>query len=118
MHTATAPPARGPAIDGGPRERLDQWPGRIVLRFGAGGTAWELDLPDETVQLAEVRVTVRELGSTRQAEASALMPWPTYVQAREWLRCLPDGYLDLADVEPALPLLREVFRPLILALSD
>lgn len=80
MHTATAPPARGPAIDGGPLARLDQ----IVLRFGAGGTAWELDLPDETVQLAEVRVTVRELGSTRQAEASALMPWPTYVQAREW----------------------------------
>jgi hypothetical protein len=101
----------------GRRMRLDQRRRRVEMRFAAGGSAWELVVPYESIEHDEVRVTVRELGSKRRAEATALVPWRAYVQMREWLGCLPDGYLDLSDAEPALTLLRDSFSPLLFALS-
>jgi hypothetical protein len=99
------------------RVRVDQLPGRIVLRFCSDGSAWELVVPDEVVELAEVRVALREFSTRRRAEASVLMPWKDFVKAREWLRCLPDGHLFLNDTEPALTALKTAFGPLIGALS-
>jgi hypothetical protein len=97
--------------------RLDQQRRAVVLRFAAGGTAWELTLPDENVNFSTVRVTVRELGSQRGAEASVLLPWTTYTRARDWLRCLPDGCPPRDDIQPALIYLYEAFTPILSALS-
>lgn len=96
--------------------RLDQLTHAIALRFGESGALWELYVPDTHVTLDSVRLTIREFGSVRGAEASVLVPWSTYEEARDWLRCLPDGYPRQADAEPALIALREVFAPLAAAL--
>jgi hypothetical protein len=97
--------------------RLDQYPRAIVLRFTVADRAWELTVPDHDVTFADVRIMLREAGSLRGAEASVLMPWEDYTKAREWLRCVPDGYPTVTDTEPALTALRRAFEPLIAALS-
>lgn len=97
--------------------RLDQHHRSVVLRFAAGSTAWELTLPDEHIHFSAVRVTVRELGSQRGAEVSVLLPWTTYVRARDWLRCQPEGRPPRDDIQPALSNLRDAFGPILSALS-
>lgn len=96
--------------------RLDQLTYAIVLRFGGSGSLWELHVPDMHVMLDSVRLTIREFGSVRGAEASVLVPWSTYEEARDWLRCIPDGYPRQSEAEPALMALREAFAPLAAAL--
>jgi hypothetical protein len=97
--------------------RLDHYDHAVVLRFAAGGTAWELVIPDEDVYFSTVRATLRELGSRRGAEASVLLPWPAYRQARDWLRLLPDGHTPREDLRPALSQLSDAFGPILSALS-
>jgi hypothetical protein len=97
--------------------RLKHYHRAIALLFASSGTAWEFMLPDEDVHFSAVRVTVRELGSQRGAEASVLVPWDAYVRTRDWLRCLPDGWSSAADIQPALSVLCDQFVPIVSALS-
>lgn len=98
--------------------RLQHHHRSIVLRFAAEGTAWELAIPDEDVNFSTVRVTIRELGSQRGAEASVLMPWSAYTRARDWLRCVPDGWPPTGDIQPALTILSHAFGPIASAVSS
>ena len=96
--------------------RIKHYQRAIVLRFAAGETAWELTLPDEDVRFTAVRVAMRELGSQRGAEASVLIPWTEYITTRDWLRCVPDGWLSAGDIQPAPAVLCAAFAPMTSAL--
>ena len=97
--------------------RIDQAGGLVVLRFIAGGRIWEMIIPDEDVRLANVRISLREFSSRRGGEASILVAWDAYSSARDWLRCIPDGYCSKADLAPALNYFTFGFSSLVLAMQ-
>lgn len=117
MDERTWPLLRQETDEQATRMRLDQHPQGVCLRFGGPNEAWELFIPDEQIEFTHIRLTIREIGSLRGAEASALVAWDDFVTARNWLRCLPDGYPLSNEVEPALIIIRTTFAPLVTALS-
>lgn len=96
--------------------RIDQLNGLVTLRYLAEGRLWEMLIPDETVRLVNVRVSIQEFSERRGYEASFLVPWEQYRSARDWLRCVPDGYCSPKELEPALKQFEGFLSPLIAAM--
>jgi hypothetical protein len=101
----------------GTRIRLDHTPTRITITIQTDRSCWQLTMPDERLEHESVRVHLRELTSRRGGDCSVLMPWSDYRHARDWLRCIADGYPERSEIQPALKSLREAFSDVAQAMA-